>query len=165
MAAFIVSGVASAWRTRSVAHAVPAAPARTARRVTGNGLESVIETSSTRFARSLPDFNPAIHPAMDPRVKPAGDGMFLRSIAQGHQKRDHVFDLFRGEHGLATKRGRHALESILPVIGRHDGIRIEAARVHDPQSQLAFGIAQSGTFEIRANGALEFLLGQRRGMA
>src|SRR5499427_4199085 len=131
IAAFIISGVASARRARSgaVPNAVtPAIPTRTVRRVMWDSLSFVIASSS---------------------------------VPQGHRKRHNVFDLLRRQHRLATKRRCNPFKSIQAVIGRHDRIGVKYARIHDPQPQLAFGVTRPGTFEIGPDGALEFLLRQR----
>src|SRR5262245_36342286 len=79
-------------------------------------------------------------------------------VRQGREVGDHVPDRLRGQHRLALKGRSHARETVDPVIGRHDRVRVEVACIHDPQPQLALRPARSGSLEVRRQCALELLL-------
>src|SRR5258708_21871582 len=99
------------------------------------------------------------------RFRRSSKSSSVASVAQGHEERPHVFDLLRREHGFTAKRRCNPVESVPAIIGRHDGVRIKYTWVDDPQPQLAFRVVRSGACQIGPNGALEFLLPQRRRMA
>src|SRR6185369_7721295 len=52
---------------------------------------------------------------------------------------DDVLDLLRGQHWLATIRGRHPFETFDAVITGHDRCRIEALIVGNAKPKLSFG--------------------------
>ena len=69
------------------------------------------------------------------------------------------FDVTRRRFQLPALRD--AVQSVDPIIRRHDGSRIEAGRVHQPKPQLALRPARAGPFEVGRQVALETLLGER----
>src|ERR1043166_2167301 len=77
----------------------------------------------------------------------------------------HIFGLLGREDRLAPKCRHHVVQSVDAVVGRHDGLRIETARVDYPQPQLAHRPTRTGAREIRRQIALQLLLGKRPAVA
>src|SRR5262249_43492839 len=63
---------------------------------------------------------------------------FAISVTQGYEIGNHVLDLLGRQHRFALERRCHAGKPFDAIIRRHDGVRLEPARVHDPQPQLTF---------------------------
>src|SRR5512144_1472444 len=55
------------------------------------------------------------------------------SVLQRRQKGHHVLDLLRAQDGLATPGRRHARQLLASMIRRHDRLRIDPARIDDPE--------------------------------
>src|SRR5206468_11155422 len=72
----------------------------------------------------------------------------------------HSLELFGRQDRLAAPQRPDAIKAVDAIIGRHDGLRIEAGRVHQPEPKLALGRAAAGTGKIRRQVALELLLGK-----
>src|SRR5262249_37873839 len=100
---------------------------------------------------------------------PAGCRGYLSSlfmlVAQSREIGDHVLDLLRRQYRLSLKGGSDAGETIDAVVGRHDRVRVEAARIDNPQPQLALRPARSGSRQVRRQCALELLLREGAGVA
>src|SRR3954464_2060814 len=73
----------------------------------------------------------------------------LMSIFQRLQIRHDVLDLLRRQHRLAAIILRHAGQAVDPVIRRHDGSRIEAGGVNQPEPQFALRPARAGALQGR----------------
>src|SRR5205085_10350922 len=95
--------------------------------------------------------NAAPTAATAPAFKPSRRVIVTRYILilQRHQISHHILDLLRGQDRLAAKTCRHTIETIGPIVGRHDGLRIDLRRIHDPQPQLSFRPTRTGPFQVR----------------
>src|SRR5439155_23182434 len=71
---------------------------------------------------------------------------------------DDILDLFRAQHRLGLKRGGDPRETVDSIIGRHDRVGVELARIHEAQPQLTLRPACTSSFEVRGECALELLL-------
>src|SRR5688572_27728401 len=92
---------------------------------------------------------------------PSRNSRRFTSVPQRRQEGHHVLDLFCRQDGLAAERRRDPRQSLGSMIRRHDRRGIDAARVDDPQPELALGPAAARACEIRREVALESLLGKR----
>src|SRR3954471_3226582 len=97
------------------------------------------------------------------RVAVAVDALI--SVFQRLQIRHHILDLLGRQHRLAAIILRHAGQTVDPVIRRHDGSRIEAGGVNQPEPQLALRPSGAGALQARRKVALEALLRKRTGVA
>src|SRR5258708_31954042 len=86
-------------------------------------------------------------------------------VAQRCKIRHDIFDLLRGEDRLAAPIQTHAIQSVDPVIGWHDGCRIEARGVDQPEPKLADGRTAAGAGQARRQIALELGFRERSGVA
>src|SRR3954451_5877896 len=89
----------------------------------------------------------------------------LISVFQRLQIGYDVLDLPGRQHRLAAIILRHAGQAVDPIIRRHDGSRIEAGGVNQPEPQLALRPAGAGALQARRQVALEALLRKRAGVA
>ena len=87
-----------------------------------------------------------------------GASCFL--FAQCDEIRHDIFDLFGRKDRLAAPRRTDAMQTVYPVVGRHDGRGVEAGRIHQPKPKLALGPAFAGTGKVGGQVALEFLFGK-----
>ena len=86
-------------------------------------------------------WTPAGNPAAAARPPAARRNFRLGSLLliQRSQVSHDILYLFGREQGLAPKRGGHPAQSFGPIVRRHDGRRVQLARIHDALAQLRLG--------------------------
>src|SRR5262245_18645966 len=115
IAASIAAGVARAGRTARPASAPPMAAA----------------PASCKTSRRVLAGSPAPARRLRLTILP-----MLASLLQRRQKRHHILDLLRRQYRLAPEGGGNALKTVDPIVGRHDGVRVDAGGIDDAQAQL-----------------------------
>jgi len=79
---------------------------------------------------------------------------------QGDEISHHILDLLCIENRSTPESGRDTLEPFCAMVGRHDGLGIDATTVNDPRSQLGLRKSASGPREIGSQIALLALFGK-----
>ena len=86
-------------------------------------------------------------------------------VAQGREVGDHILDLLGSEKRLALEGRSHPGQPVDSVVGRHDRVRIEPARIDDAQAQLTFAPARAGSLQIGRQRPLKFFFRKRSAVA